>query len=111
MPTRPFYQDRATTRLADSLKFQQRASDDIWRLNFGSRADDDIAGLDGTTKGAQAASYAAGTSHQVGGDDGTNTKWLNGDIAEVLAYDSALATGDRRRVESYLARKYGLTVA
>lgn len=38
----------------------------------------------------------------------TNTSYWNGDIAEVLVYDSALSTSDRESVESYLSTKWGL---
>jgi hypothetical protein len=33
---------------------------------------------------------------------------LEGDIAEVIAYDSALSDSDRQAVEAYLADKWGL---
>jgi hypothetical protein len=34
--------------------------------------------------------------------------YLDGDVAEVIVYDSALGTTDRQSVEGYLATKYGL---
>lgn len=34
--------------------------------------------------------------------------FLNGDIAEILVYDSALSTADRESVEEYLMEKYAL---
>lgn len=36
---------------------------------------------------------------------------LNGDVAELLWYNSNLAAGDRQTVERYLGAKYGITVA
>ncbi|MGI9301499.1 MAG: DUF11 domain-containing protein, partial [Gammaproteobacteria bacterium] len=33
-----------------------------------------------------------------------------GDIAEIITYDTTLAAGEQRRVETYLALKYGLTL-
>lgn len=34
---------------------------------------------------------------------------LNGDIAEVIIYDSALSAADRQRIEWYLAQKYAIS--
>ncbi len=39
-----------------------------------------------------------------------STHGLNGDIAEVLIYNSALSGGDRGATENYLANKYGFVV-
>ncbi len=39
-----------------------------------------------------------------------STHGLNGDIAEVLIYNSALSGGDRSTTENYLANKYGFVV-
>ena len=33
---------------------------------------------------------------------------LNGDIAEILVYNTALSTADRQTIENYLNQKYGL---
>tara|TARA_R100000951_G_scaffold105303_1_gene99018 strand:+ start:1050 stop:1829 length:780 start_codon:yes stop_codon:yes gene_type:complete len=41
---------------------------------------------------------------------GGNFKY-EGDIAEIVAYDSALSTSDRESVEGYLAHKWGLTAS
>lgn len=35
-------------------------------------------------------------------------RWWNGDIAEIIIYDSALSSGDRGLVENYLMTKYAL---
>ena len=40
----------------------------------------------------------------------TNTGGLNGDFAEMIIYNTVLSSTDRRRVESYLAIKYGITL-
>ena len=37
------------------------------------------------------------------------SNWLDGDIAEVIVYSSALSTSDRESVESYLSNKWGIT--
>lgn len=44
----------------------------------------------------------------VGVDGGAGTYFLDGDIAELIMYDSALGTSDRENVEDYLKSKYGL---
>jgi hypothetical protein len=36
---------------------------------------------------------------------------LNGDIAEILIFPTALSTADRQRVESYLSQKYNIALA
>ena len=36
---------------------------------------------------------------------------LNGDVAEIIVYNSALSTSDRESVESYLSTKWGISVA
>lgn len=35
----------------------------------------------------------------------------HGDISEVIVYSGALTTGERARVSSYLAVKYGITLS
>lgn len=37
------------------------------------------------------------------------SNWLDGDIAEVIVYSSALSTSDRESIESYLSDKWGIT--
>lgn len=39
-----------------------------------------------------------------------NTGGLNGDFAEMIVYNTVLSATDRRKVESYLAIKYGVTL-
>ncbi|MEM7028117.1 MAG: LamG-like jellyroll fold domain-containing protein [Chloroflexota bacterium] len=41
---------------------------------------------------------------------GTYQQPLGGDLAEVIAFDTALSATERQQVESYLALKYGLTL-
>jgi len=40
----------------------------------------------------------------------TNSDGMQGDIAEVLIYSSALSNTDREAVEDYLGAKYGITI-
>jgi hypothetical protein len=63
--------------------------------------------LDGVDAGVQAAGYEAGTFHSIGTDIG-NGIYLDGDIAEVLVYDTALSAPNRTAVEAYLVAKYAL---
>ncbi|MGY5351379.1 hypothetical protein ACXGQW_02195 [Wenyingzhuangia sp. IMCC45533] len=64
-------------------------------INTGSKA------FDGT-------SFNSGTYFI--GDDRTGGNELTGEIAEVLYYDRELTAAERRKVESYLALKYGITL-
>ena len=43
--------------------------------------------------------------------DGTLAFYANVWVAEIVAYKAALSTDNRRRVERYLSRKWGITVA
>lgn len=43
------------------------------------------------------------------GAHANNTNWHNGDIAEIIVYNSALSTSDRQSVESYLSTKWGIS--
>lgn len=45
------------------------------------------------------------------GRRGNGTFYLNGDIAEVIIYNSVLSAVDRASVESYLAAKYSITLS
>lgn len=45
----------------------------------------------------------------VGSTDGGNA--LDGDIAEVIVYDQVLNAGDREKINTYLAIKYGVTLS
>lgn len=42
------------------------------------------------------------------GSHGDNSSFLDGDIAEIIVYNSALSTSDRESVESYLSTKWGI---
>jgi hypothetical protein len=46
---------------------------------------------------------------RIGATSGTATWFLNGDIAEVIMYDSALSDANRATVENYLLAKWGIT--
>jgi hypothetical protein len=57
--------------------------------------------------GTIAATLGSGTGFYVSTSDGTLYPW-NGDIAEIIAYSTALSDGDLAQLERYLATKYGL---
>jgi hypothetical protein len=94
-------------------------NDNAWRV-VAQRYDGTNAGHQAFLNGSAAArstTFAAddpGTTPvtfpvNVGGR-GDGTLPLAGDVAEVLAYDAALAAADRQRVEAFLAAKYGLSL-
>lgn len=57
--------------------------------------------IDGTGQGAQAAGFSAGSFFTIGASDG-GVRSINGDVAEVLVYDSVLPAGDITSVEGDL---------
>jgi hypothetical protein len=60
-----------------------------------------------STLGTQAINTSS--RFYVGGPTATVGNLLEGDIAEVIVYSSALSTSDRESVESYLSNKWGIT--
>lgn len=46
----------------------------------------------------------------IGLETSSMTKWMCGDYAEIIIYNSALGTTDRQTVENYLATKYNLSI-
>lgn len=103
-------------------------SSSVWRLYAGSGVETAITidtsfhvfggiangassliSVDGaTTSGNAGASNANGiTLGSIGSQDAA---FLNGDLAEVVIYDSALSDANRNKVESYLGTKYGIAV-
>ena len=46
----------------------------------------------------------------VAGTTKIGKKWLEGDIAEVIAFDRLVTDEERYKIESYLAAKYGITL-
>lgn len=60
-----------------------------------------------------AATFDGGNSHHIGGWPGgpDNLVFINGNIHEVLAYNTALTDSQRQRIERYLAAKWGITLA
>jgi hypothetical protein len=55
-------------------------------------------------------SYSTGWSQPIaiGRDREFSGRYWDGDVAEIIAYDSVLSTTDRQAVEAYLADKWGL---
>ncbi len=65
--------------------------------------------------GTTSTAITSSTNHnvdkvQIGGYGGSNLLSAGSNIAEAVMYNTALVQGDYRRVESYLALKYGLTL-
>lgn len=58
---------------------------------------------------AAGGSYAAGYINTIGNYfSDAAARWLNGEIAEVIAYSGTLTEAERKRIEGYLKAKYGL---
>ena len=66
-----------------------------------------VNGTENTTDTPNNFGTGDATAWKVGSGDGT---FWNGDMAEIIVYDSALSTGNRQSVESYLATKYNITL-
>ncbi len=66
-----------------------------------------VDGTDGGTSSANILSSNAGALHLGVRSDGTY--YFNGDIAEVILYNTNLSTSDRSTVEHYLANRYAIT--
>ncbi len=66
-----------------------------------------VDGTDGGTSVSNILSSNSGNLHLGARSDGTY--YLNGDIAEVILYNTNLSTSDRSTVEHYLANRYGIT--
>ena len=63
------------------------------------------------TTSSYAARYSgdAFNRRSIGGDPAFPAGFLEGSIAEIIAFNSALSTDNRQRIEGYLAHKWGLT--
>ena len=66
-----------------------------------------VDGIDGGTSSANILSSNSGALQLGVRSDGTY--YFNGDIAEVILYNTNLSTSDRSTVEHYLANRYGIT--
>lgn len=64
--------------------------------------------LKGVGQGAQSPSWGIPVVFKVGADSNAAPNPLNGDVPEVLIYNSALSAGNRAQVESYLMTKYAI---
>lgn len=107
------YHDFGTTSRKDFNPTPSLAS---WRV-YGvmSASADWRAYLDGTLVFSTGTNTVAfGATPLIGHDSriaGGNYTYTDGDIAEVIIYNSALTTLRREQVETYLGDKYGITVA
>ncbi len=66
-----------------------------------------VDGNDGVTSSANILSSNSGALQLGVRSDGTN--YFNGDIAEVILYNTVLSSSDRNTVEQYLASRYNIT--
>lgn len=78
-----------------------------------SAANDFRAYLDATqiyTTGSNTVQGGSGSTKRIGHSNGNGGfSYFNGLIAEICIFNAALSTGDRQKMEGYLAHKYGLT--
>ncbi len=63
------------------------------------------------TSGANTSNTASSVVAAIGSNSTAASAFLNGDIAEVVMFNSALSDADRKGVEIYLACKYALTLS
>lgn len=72
----------------------------------------DLMYAGGTQIGSRAGVLATGSGAlRFGGQVGTPSGHAGFDIAEMLIFNTALSTNEQRAVETYLSRKYNLTIA
>lgn len=62
-----------------------------------------------STTGTQTWNSAANAVFQIGGRQQSGTSWLLGSISECIAMQRNATTGEREKVEGYLAHKWDLT--
>jgi len=66
--------------------------------------------IDGVSRGAAGANYSAGGDYRIAmPDDSQGSKYLVGDIAEIIAFDSQLTATQRQAIGGFLAGKYGIS--
>jgi hypothetical protein len=85
-----------------------------WHLyNVRTAASAWSAHIDGTSLYSTATSTVQfnGSIVRMGRPNNTATDWFWGDIAEMILCDTVLSSGDRTSVNTYIADKYGLTIA
>ena len=68
-----------------------------------------VDGVDGGTSANNLLSSASGNL-SLGVRSGDNSYYFNGDIAEVLLYNTVLSDSNRNAVEHYLGEKYGISI-
>lgn len=86
----------ATMPTSGSHRFAVRSSASAWE-----------GWKDAVSQGSRAADFGSGTLHRLA-VDGSSSFFLDGDIAEVIVYDSALSDANVLSVHNYLATRFGL---
>lgn len=65
----------------------------------------------GTLEASAGGAWFYGAARKaIGAGTNTGADYLTGDIAEILVYNRALSTSERRRIEKYLSIKWGVAV-
>jgi hypothetical protein len=86
--------------LTNKLQGQDATAGNRSRFYFNGSIDSTVNSLTGTN--------TANSTYNLMIGSGQSSFWLNGDIAEILIYSSALADADRTAVEAYLNTKWGV---
>ncbi len=84
----------------------------IWVLNSAGTASQNIwrnGTLIGTKANAELAAFGTSYTLDIGANNRTN--FYNGDLAEIIIYNRALDAKERPGIQSYLADKWGVTLA
>ena len=68
-------------------------------------------GTEISTNAASNTLDTSGTTTVIGSYRTTQANYLNGYIGEIIIYTRVLSVSERRRVEGYLGKKWGITVA
>ncbi|WP_299555827.1 LamG-like jellyroll fold domain-containing protein [Seonamhaeicola sp.] len=69
-----------------------------------------LQGVSQGTASANADNLSGSLTAGIGADPSTSSTRWNGGIAEMVVYNQALTSGERDKVESYFAIKYGITL-
>lgn len=90
---RPFYQPTDTSDLADSLDFDQKASNDIWSLGFGHAADQAIRGLSNLLKPPDPLPVVVSPRPQISTPEQMQATYQSGQTGQPVQDTSSVETG------------------
>jgi len=94
----------ASTTSASIISLTQSATGDLY-----AAVSMWLDGASVTRTSGTDGSFSDRSASYVVGESGTGGNY-NGDVCEIIVYDSELSTADREAVETYLADKWGITI-